>query len=164
MRLKEDVEKMRQILMKYGPQSWGELREKMGWSLSVQKNRIDFMESRGELTTKPGRRLTKTGKREGRRAILYMLKDLKRSEAEHLKYNATKYIENLGNPVVGFNDEDPQKTISAFISPVKNKDREWAQKRVDGIVRGIAYKVFRQLGRGLKPGQKIAVILTVENP
>lgn len=157
MRLKDDVEKLRLILLEHSEGlSWGELREKLGWSLSVQKDRIDLMENRGELATR-------IGKRKQRRTTIYMLADLKKSEAESAKYIAMKFIENLRNPVYGYGpSKDGKATVSAFISPVARNRREWAQKKVDGIAEGVAAKALRLVGKGLSSKQKIAVILTLE--
>jgi DNA-binding Lrp family transcriptional regulator len=154
LRLKEDIEKLRQLL-KDGPLSWGELKEKTQWSLSVLKDRIDIMENRGEISTT-------TGKRNGRRKTLYGLANLERSKAESGKYKAVQFIQSLSNPVYDVEEtDDKKKSVSAFISSVPDDLREKAQENVEKIAKHAAKTLFFS-GKGLKQGQKIAVIFTVK--
>jgi len=153
MRLKEDINKLRGVLLE-GPKSWGELKEVLDWSLSVQKQRIDFLEKLGELTTT-------TGKRKGRRTTLYMLTNEEKSKAKRAKYASVKYIENMGTPVYA-RAEKGKATISAFITPVQKQSRESIQKIADNTAKKFTVWALQHVRRTLLPNQKMAVVLTVE--
>jgi len=154
MRLKEDINKLRGLLLK-GQKSWGELMELTHWSPSVLKNRVDFLIGLGEV-------VAVLGQRKGRRTSLYTVADGRRSEAERARYYAVNYINKMAKLVHCVKQsKDKKSSISAFISPVEKEHRKFAQIMVDGIVGGYV-NLMRLVGKGLQPGQKLAIVITRE--
>jgi len=154
MRLKEDINKLRGLLLE-GSKSWGELMDSTHWSPSVLKNRIDLLMERDEVVTVPG-------KRKGRRTPLYTLADKKRSEAERARYYAVNYINKMEKLVHRFKpSKDKKSSISVFMSPVEKDYRRFAQIMIDSIAGGYG-RFLGFAGKGLQPGQKLAIVITVE--
>jgi len=152
---RNDLERIRQIIIKDEAQSWGQLREKTGLSTSVLKHRMDF------LIDKLGEVEAATGKHAGRRKTLYGLANEEKSKARSAKYEAIRLIENISNPVHGEYEKEGKTVLSAFIYPVKNGLREKAKKKADDL----ANRAGRALSfsqRGLSKGQKIAIIMYIE--
>jgi len=106
LRLKQDIDKLREILLA-SPKSWGELRQSTGWVNSVLKQRIDFLENLGELTTI-------MGKRKGRRTPLYTLSNEEKSRAKRAKYAAIEFIERMGTPVYAYAEKEKTKIIGGL--------------------------------------------------
>jgi len=155
-RIREDMQKIRQIILKDGPQSWGQLRKKTGLTLSVLKDRIDLMIKRDEI-------MPNSGIEGGRRKTLYGLKNEEKSNAESGKYEAVNFIESLSNPVYKIEKtKNKRGSVTAFIGPVPVDQREKIQKKVNWIAKGASKGLGFISGKGLSHGQKIAVIFTVK--
>jgi predicted ArsR family transcriptional regulator len=163
LRLKEDLHKLRKILVKKGPRTWGELKEETTWSPSVLKNRIDLLINRGEVS------LT-VGKRKGRRTTLYKASEEKNSKAEISRYEAVKFIESIKDPTHSTKTRKDNKVrATVFTSSLEDpKYQEKMQKLADTNA-----KIFLRYAEKLipdklflfptKPGLKIAVVLTKES-
>lgn len=153
LRLKQDINRLREILLT-GPKSWGELRQLTGWVNSVLKQRIDFLENLGELTTI-------MGKRKGRRTPLYTLSNEEKSRAKRAKYASIEFIERMGTPVYA-RAEKEKTTISAFVTTVGKQDRESVQKIANNIAKKFNTWALSHVRKVLSTKQKIAVVFTVE--
>jgi len=154
-RIKEDIDKIRKLILEDGPQSWGQFMKKTGLTVSVLKDRIDLMINRNEVSTISGRE-------GGRRKTLYGLVNREKTKGEIDRFKAQKFIDSLTNPVYNsYETKDEKKSISTFLGSIPSDQREKAEEKAKKIT-GNASKVLRFIGKGLPQGQKVAVILTVE--
>jgi hypothetical protein len=154
-RIREDIDKIRKIILEDDPQSWGQLMKKTGLTVSVLKSRIDLMINRNEIHPI-------TGREGGRRKTLYGLLNKEKTKGEIDRFKALKFIESLSNPVYNsYETEDKKLSISTFLASIPNDKREKAEKNAKKIT-DMASKALRFINKGLPRGQKVAVILTVE--
>jgi len=156
MRRTKDINRLRGFLLE-GSKSWGELLKLTSWSPSVLKNRIDYLEKIGELTSE-------VGKKKGRRTTLYKLVNRERSEANLERYYAIKFIEGINDPVYGFQlSKNTKVSTSVFISSVEDPR---ARKVMQTIAVNTAKEWMRfakLLSLKTREGLKVAVILTKES-
>jgi len=81
-------------------------------------------------------------------------------KAQVERYHAINYINKM-EKLVHRSKQDKKSSISVFMSPVEKDYRRLAQIMVDSIAGG--YVRFVGLaGKGLRPGQKLAIVITVE--
>ena len=157
LRLRDDLQKLRKTFINEGPQTWGDLMKKTGWSPSVLKNRIDLLIKTDELKAT-------IGKRKGRRITIYKLTQEERAGAEIRRYDAIKFIESIKDPTYSSKvSEDNKVSASIFVSSVEEPYRKTWEKLADTNAK-IWYKSAKRLiPFPTKPGLKIAVVLTMES-
>lgn len=163
MRLKEDLHKLRKLLVEKGPLTWGELKEETKWSPSVLKNRIDLLDERGELSAT-------AGKRKGRRTTIYKSSEEENTRAEIRRYEAIKFIESIEDPTY-FRETSMSDKLSAtvFVPSIEGPLQKAWQINVDFMTKAWLKGWVREAEQKLKwllktkPGLKIAIVLTAES-
>jgi hypothetical protein len=154
MRRKKDLDILRKNLLAKD-MSWGELLNLTEWSPSVLKGRLDYLEKLGEL-------VTTSGKQSGRRTTLYGLANVELSQAETCRYGAIEFVESIQEPLsVEVSSKDGKSTVSVFATNVEEQYREGMKKMLQ-IYAKSWFPMWKKT-KALKPGQKIAVVLTKEH-
>jgi len=97
-----------------------------------------------------------------RREKLYRIKSKVKVSSELQKYASIEFIKNMKDIVCApKRSRDGKTTLNVFLSPVKEQEREAMKKKADKIMNRYIV-LLRWLGRALFPGNKMAIVITME--